>query len=511
MKNLARRDFLKLMASIPSVIAFSKLSAFLEASTQNSASPHIIVIVLDALSAHNMSLYGYPRKTTPNIERFASRANVYHSHHSAGTYTTPGTASLLTGTYPWTHRAINIKGAIAHDKYKRNLFHLLKSHYNRIAFTQNHFVSYLLSQFNEDIEKYLPVKSFSRLGLLAYDEMQKDHLYKFRAYNGFLNVATTDDTPGALLLGLFNKFRKEISFQKVIEDDLQFYNLDLIFDINDVFSGIASEAIDLKLPSFCYFHLYPPHDPYMPQRKFRNLFNDQWKPDPKPTHPLLEDGMYPSYSESALNEKRQKYDQFIATTDAAFGIFLDEIEKSGLLENSYVILTSDHGESFERGYWAHAGPFAYEPGIRVPLIISTPSQTVRNDFHSVTNSVDLLPTLLNISGLEIPTWSEGKPLPGFGGEPDNSRFTFSMDAKGASAFGDLSPITIAMYQDDYKIIYYKGYGKENSPYKEGLFELYNLKEDPEELHDLTNTEPVIAKKMQELLLEAYNKANQYNP
>ena len=509
MKKIGRRDFLKLIATLPTGLALSNLISFLDTSANNSSSPHIIVIVLDTLTARNMSLYGYSRKTTPNIERFASRSNVYHSHYSAGTYTTPGTASLLTGTYPWTHRAINLQGIIARDKYKRNLFHLLESHYNRIAYTQNHIANYLLSQLIEDFDRYLPIHSFSKLGLFAFDSDQRDHLNKFRAFNNFLFTSSEGGTPGALISGLLNKYRKEISFQKVIMSDLQSYNLDLIFDIDDVFSGLSSEVLELKMPSFCYFHLYPPHEPYVPKKKFRNLFNDGWRPISKPVHPLFSvDRKIPSHSKNTLIGERLKYDQFIATVDAAFGKFLDTIEEAGILENSYIMLTSDHGESFERGYWKHSGPFVYEPGIHIPLIISTPGQTVRRDFYSVTNSVDLLPTLLNNSNFEIPAWAEGKLLPGFGGEPDNSRLTFSMDAKEASAFGDLSPITIAMYQGDYKIIYYKGYGEKDSPYNEGLFELYNIKIDPEELQDLNIDEPVVAKKMQELLLEAYNKANQ---
>ena len=102
MKNIERRDFLKFMAAIPTSMVLSKLISHIENST--SSAPNIIVIVLDALTARNMSLYGYPRQTTPNIERFAARSNVYHSHYSAGTYTTPGTDRV--GLCPLRHAAI---------------------------------------------------------------------------------------------------------------------------------------------------------------------------------------------------------------------------------------------------------------------------------------------------------------------------------------------------------------------------------------------------------------------
>src|SRR5919197_4136356 len=76
-------------------------------------SPNIIILVFDSLSARHMSLYGYPRDTTPHLSQFAEHATVYHRHYSTGNFTSPGTASLLTGLYPWTHRAFDQAGLIS--------------------------------------------------------------------------------------------------------------------------------------------------------------------------------------------------------------------------------------------------------------------------------------------------------------------------------------------------------------------------------------------------------------
>ncbi len=81
----------------PAALAFSQTIA---PSPLGTNSPNIIVLVFDAMSADNLSLYGYRRETSPNFERLAQRSNVYHSHYSAGSFTTSGTASLLTGLYP---------------------------------------------------------------------------------------------------------------------------------------------------------------------------------------------------------------------------------------------------------------------------------------------------------------------------------------------------------------------------------------------------------------------------
>ena len=104
--KINRRDFLKLTALL--TLASSSLVHTLNsvaAQTGKITQPNILIIVFDVLSALHLPLYGYPRDTAPNISRFAQKATVFHNHYAGGNYTTPGTASLLTGALPWSHRA----------------------------------------------------------------------------------------------------------------------------------------------------------------------------------------------------------------------------------------------------------------------------------------------------------------------------------------------------------------------------------------------------------------------
>ena len=95
--KLSRRDFLKALGV--SSLALSGLvksnSIPFENNKTSLNAPNILVLVFDALSAKDVSLYGFPRQTTPNLERAANQATVYHRHYSAGNFTTPGTASLI--------------------------------------------------------------------------------------------------------------------------------------------------------------------------------------------------------------------------------------------------------------------------------------------------------------------------------------------------------------------------------------------------------------------------------
>src|SRR5512144_296003 len=105
-----RRDFLKLAGLLPFTVAAPRWTSRLSAA---GARQNVVVVVFDAWSAKNISLYGYQRPTTPNLARLSKRAVVYHNHYAGSSFTTSGTASLLTGTYPWSHRALRKESEMA--------------------------------------------------------------------------------------------------------------------------------------------------------------------------------------------------------------------------------------------------------------------------------------------------------------------------------------------------------------------------------------------------------------
>ncbi len=164
MSRISRRDFLKTSAAVVASATFAGASRILSsAHSQTINKPNILIFVFDAMSARHLSLYEYPRPTTPNLEKFAERASVYHTHYSAGNFTTTGTASMLTGMYPWTHRAINYRGMVERTLADRNLFHLVGKEYTRLAFTQNLWANVLLSQFEKDLDAHPPCDLYSQV------------------------------------------------------------------------------------------------------------------------------------------------------------------------------------------------------------------------------------------------------------------------------------------------------------------------------------------------------------
>jgi len=499
--KISRRDFLKAASLVSLTAGVSSIStqALSFEARQNSNLPNVIILVFDAMTARNLSVYGYHRKTTPNFERFAERANVYHAHQSAGNFTTPGTASLLTGMYPWTHRALNISGLIKRDLVDRNLFRLFGKEYQRLAYSQNLYPNHFFNQFSPEIDLVLPSASFSTVSELMVDHFPGDKEASSRALDEFL--FGDGDPPASLIFGLAERlvFRRRVFAVK--DDDYpnglpRTAQYPIYFKLNNVIDGIIATITKFNSPFLAYFHVFSPHAPYRPTREFIDRFDDNWKPVRKPDHRFGE-----HITNGLLWARRKNYDEYVANADAEFGRLIDSLEAQGILDNSYLVLTSDHGESFERGQDSHLTPLLYEPLINIPLLISVPGRRIRSDILSPTNSVDVLPTLLHLTGREVPEWCEGRVLPGLGGKEDPDRSIFTVEAKSNPSFSSLKKATVAMRKGAYKLIYYEGYESENT------FELYDLEKDPEEMIDFYNVDTAIASHLRDELKARLDDAN----
>jgi arylsulfatase A-like enzyme len=461
-------------------------------SSQAGAPPNVIMVFFDALAADHLSLYGYPRKTSPNLERLAARSTVYHNHHSAGNFTTPSTASLFTSTYPWTHRAYNLSSLISPQVRPNNLFRLLDPLYYQAAFAENTFADMLLYQFREFLDQHEPVDRFSLVGHTFYDKLTpRDAIPGMQSLDQFL--FKREEAHGSLILSILNDLTTQFGLQVTSARLKGIYpsglprlaNTDVYFALSLVMDGVMGLLDALPSPSFTYLHFMPPHAPYMPARPFTGLFDDGWAPPAKKKHRLS-----PGVSEARLNSLRNTYDEYVANLDAEFGRLFDHLEARGLLDTSYLIFSSDHGELFERGASGHSTPLVFEPVIHVPLLISVPGHPQRQDVHALTSNVDLLPSLLALNGLPQPDWCEGQPLPGLGGEIPSTRDVFVVEAKANPAYEPLHKATLALIRDQYKLVHYLGYKSYSD-----VYEFYDLANDPEELQNLYPDHPA-AKQLQ---------------
>ncbi len=223
----------------------------------------------------------------------------------------------------------------------------------------------------------------------------------------------------------------------------------------------ADEVIDAALewmdqggqrreaPFFLWVHLYDPHAPYEAPEPYKSRYS-----------------LTPYLGE-------------IAFTDSQVGRLLQYLETTGQSDNTFVVVAGDHGESLgEHGEVQH-GFFIYEGATHVPLIFRTPFAELGGvESTEVVSLIDVMPTILEMSGLEIPEAVQGRSLtPLFveGANPAEHRFVYSETFYARYHYG-WSELT-SIRDDRYKLIM--------SPDPE----LYDLTEDPGETTNLVASAP----------------------
>jgi arylsulfatase A-like enzyme len=502
--NLTRRDFLKLVSLLPlTQLKIPEINVGPLQLRQQVDLPNILVLVFDALSASHVSHHGYPRDTTPNLNRFAERATVFHSHYAAGNFTSPGTASILTGTYPWSHRAFHLHGLVLDSYQDKNIFSLLSQKgYHRIAYSHNLLVSSLLFQFKEHLDDYLRTRELC-LGDIQIADLAFPKDTNIAFYGEWLQMRG-GEYPSSLHLSFLHRMYRYVN-KKLLEREYGelfprgIPNLhNLFFILEDAIDWLKKQVISLPQPYFAYIHLLPPHEPFTTRRDFVDVFRDVWKPEPKPVK-YFDQG----YSEDVLNSTRREYDEYIAYTDAEFGRLYDYMQNNGMFENTCVIVTTDHGKLFERGILGHVTGALYQPILNVPLVVSMPGQRMRRDVYSPTSCVDLIPTILKLVDSPIPDWVEGSPLPIFSDHPpDPERAIYAVEAKSNPKLSPLTRGSVAMIKGDYKLTKYFGYGNIDN-----VYELFDLSNDPEELHNLVQSNNSLSIDLQAQLEQKLREVN----
>jgi len=490
--SISRREFLKLAGLISASLSLPKSYIPQQFSGTNVGNQNFLVIIYDAFSARHSSLYGYPRQTTPRLVEISQKAIVYHNHYSGSNFTSPGVGSIFTGTLPWTHRAFKHNDRVAPEFEDKNLFHLF-SNYNRMAYTHNPLVDTQIRQFRKDIEEYTPLAdlylaNFQILAMLSGNDPDA-----FKMIWSRIMKEREGGYPYSLFLSnLYSAYlnKKIAPLRENFPRGLPYSFKDDYFALDDAIHWLQGHLTQAQQPFFGYFHFLPPHSPYCTNQEYYHTFyKDGYRPTKKPKH-LFTMGL----SDHQLRDLREEYDEYILYVDDTIEQIYRSLEKSGLTENTWIVLTSDHGELFERGVSEHNTPLLYQSVIHVPLVIFEPGRKTRQDIHEYTSATDILPTMMHVSGQSIPDWTEGLVLPPFSSEiAVNQRDLFALTARHTRQQSPITESTISLIKGQYKLIYYFGY-KELRDSKEQV-EMYHLQDDPEELHNLYPQKKSLAEDM----------------
>jgi arylsulfatase A-like enzyme len=458
--------------------------------------PNIILVTFDALAARNMSVYGYHRETTPFIDRWAKNATVFMKTESSSNFTTPAAASLITGKRVWTHQTYQIAGTKPVRSDVESLPSLLKDYgYFNIAFVVNPFASV-------DV---LGMKNSFDIAPLAYEFSTDTSLFGwkfgiidnilYREFGTKIRLHNWIISNEFILSKVINLFSRNI-YQTTVPPDKVFNRFLGIMDNN------------LPQPFFAWLHLFPPHDPYLPPAPFKGIYSSSPEFRSYKRQEKLIDESYtylfqhqpiPKEMEPAMTVMRDYYDEYLKYTDSQFGDFIDELNKRKI-ENTLIILTADHGESFDHGYLTHGGPFLYEQVTHIPLIIREPGQNNNIIKSERVEQIDIPATILDFVDIPVPSWMEGRSLvPVVRGETIPARPAFSMNFEGNPSMGhDIINGNVAVWDKNYKLIY--NLGKNQS-------RLFNLAQDPDELDNLIERERDIGKHLGDLININLHNAN----
>jgi arylsulfatase A-like enzyme len=462
----------------------------------NKNQPNIILVTFDALAAENMSLYGYSSETTPFISKWANNATVFTMAEAGSNFTTPAAASLMTGKRVWTHRTFHVAGARPVNSEVESLPAVLKANgYFNVALVVNPFASV----------KTLGMSGSFDLAPLASEFGTSASLFGWKF--------------GVVDKVLYRVFGEKIRLHDwILKNDFifgRFLNMisrnihettvppDKVFDR---FHAILDD--DIQTPFFVWIHLFPPHDPYLPPEPFQDNLNNppdlrsykkQEKIIEKSYEYLFKYQPIPKNMAGEIELMRAYYDEFVRYVDKTYENFINMLNKRKI-DNTLIVLTADHGESFEHGYFTHGGPFLYEQVTRIPLIIKEQDQNAGQVISLPVEQIDIPATILELANIPVPAWMEGNSfLPLMKGEKFSGDPVFAMNFQENSSRGHrITKGSIAVWEGDYKLIHYL---------EKNEHLLFNLKDDPEELYNIIDREPDISKQLLKIIKDNLKKAN----
>ena len=253
--------------------------------------------------------------------------------------------------------------------------------------------------------------------------------------------------------------------------------------------GIAQTLTNVKKwlsknksnPFFLFIHCYDIHAPYNPPPPYNSIFRDFTHASDLITIGKTTVALPVNESEvdnDYIHHKLALYDGGIRYTDEKIGEFLSYLRDSGLEDQSLIIITSDHGEEFmEHGGFSHSKIY-YRPNLHVPLIMRIPHYPKKEiRINGLVQSIDLLPTILEIAGLPAHPNAQGRSL-----LPLIKRHKDFLNRSLSEVFHP--------FQNDSTISFSEDYGIKNcSIISDGYQMIYNLKSHSIQLFDL-KTDPL---------------------
>jgi arylsulfatase A-like enzyme len=355
--------------------------------------PNVVVILIDTLRRDHLSGEGYPRQTSPYLDRLADRGARFTGCLSQSSYTKPSVASLLTSTYLSGHGAGNPNSVLSGQHLTVvEAFH--QAGYRTAMVVANPTISEDLG-FAQGAELFHTLESLllprTRLGYGLSKLSERGRSFPL--------ARTLRSILFALEQRLFRARGAEVLALTAPE--------------------VADAFVDWQLtiadgPYFAYLHLMEPHAPYAPPLQMAGRFSSPDEPFVA-THPPLT-GVFLPFNPStplattARNGLIRAYDAEIAYTDQVLERLISQIQNRSGPAGTLIAVTSDHGEEmFEHQAWGH-GHSLHRELLEVPLLLIGPGLPQGLTVEQTVELIDLTPTLLELTGVPVPQEMAGRSL-----------------------------------------------------------------------------------------------------
>jgi arylsulfatase A-like enzyme len=386
----------------------------------------VLLITGDQWRGDALSLLGHPAARTPHLDRLAGEGTTFTQHYSVAAPCGPARASLLTGLYPFLHRSIR-NGAPLHRRHTNIALESRKAGYDPVLFgyTDSSADPAAMAPDDPRLKSYEGVLPGFRIEASLNEACLTGWISEL-AKKGYAVPERLADVyrhsgSGAVM----DRFDRGPAMYRAADSDTAY---------------IADKVLDyLRLRRnedwFVHAVFLRPHPPLIAPAPYHEIVDAATCPPPvrqpdrdreRAVHPFLDAWLTqqadPSYfvsqvdvqalPEADLAAMRAVYFGLIAEVDAQLGRIFAHLEATGELDETLVIFTSDHGEQLgDHWCWGKAGWF--DASYHVPLIVrdpAAPPQARGRRVQAFTESVDIVPTILDWLGRPVPDEANGLSL-----------------------------------------------------------------------------------------------------
>jgi arylsulfatase A-like enzyme len=361
--------------------------------------PNVLILMCDQLKAGAIGLYGNADVKTPNLERLAAKGALYQRHYVTAPMCVPSRTAFWTGMYP--HNT-----GVRHNQV---LMPTDQANYARLLDE----AGYDLALFGKDH---------------CFQGADRD-LFKTRLELGHQGFAGAPENSEAKAVAEFlggPEFSEQPTFNATIPYPPEACSTSLIANRTVEF---LSDWKDSGETPFCAWVSFPdPHHPTAAPEPYASMYSPDQITMPPLCEGELNDKMervrvffhlmgFETTSETELRKAIAMHYGMIRFLDDGIGVILDGLDRLGMEEDTVVVFTADHGDyAGEHGMMLKSGTF-YDCMTRVPLIVSLPGRIPEGQMREeLVSNIDIMPTVMNLLGLEPDRPVNGRLLPGAGGE-----------------------------------------------------------------------------------------------